>query len=327
MGASVSRLILRGDGDNALGLGHLSRLLALADMVAGDFTVEFHTRCQISPLLEAIAARGPLVRWDPAASLADEAAALSARLTPEDLVVLDGPHFDARYQAALRARCKHLVCVDDAHDQPFVADVIINHAGAVTPADYQCPPQTRFWLGPRYALLRPPFLAAAGSRQRRQNDDVLVCLGGSDPHNDLLAVLTVARDRFPQARFQIVLGAGYRFHDRLAAFLSARTLAYQLHHALSAEEMVALMRTCATAIAAPSTTSFEYASVGGHLYLHRTADNQRWIHQHLVEAGLAFDLVAPPPVQDALDRSLELQAAIFDGQSGERLRQGLRELG
>jgi UDP-2,4-diacetamido-2,4,6-trideoxy-beta-L-altropyranose hydrolase len=322
----VLRLFLRADGDSTLGLGHLSRLLALAEMVAGHFEIEFHTRCQIPGLLETIAARAQVVRWDPAVSLVEEADALAARLTPEDLVVLDGPHFDARYQAALKARCKRLVCVDDAHDQPFVADLIVNHAGAVAPADYQCPPGTRFCLGPRYALLRPPFLAAARSRQRRQNDEVLVCLGGSDPRNDVLAVLEAARDRLPQARFQIVLGAGYRFHGRLTAFLSMHALPHQLHHALSAEQMVALMRTCGTAITTPSTTSFEYASVGGHLYLHRTADNQRWIHHHLVEAGLAFDLAGAAPPPDALARSLQLQAAIFDGQSAQRLRQALLDL-
>jgi UDP-2,4-diacetamido-2,4,6-trideoxy-beta-L-altropyranose hydrolase len=321
------RIVLRADGDSEMGLGHLARALALADMLAGAHPLAFHTRCRIPSLLQLIAEKATLVSWDDGAPLAEEGPRFAAALAPGDLVVLDGPHFDVDYQRAVKARGLPLVCVDDLHDRPFVADLIVNHAGGLAAADYTAAPGTRFCLGPAYALLRREFLAAARRRRPRPDtSDVLVCLGGADPRNDLLHVLDRAVRQLSGARFQIVLGAGYRYLPQLEERLRRGDLQATLHRSLGADQMVALMERCPTAITAPSTVSFEYASVGGRLFLHQIADNQRYIRGHLVASGLAFDLDGPLPDSAAVARALAGQAAVFDGRSDERLRRALGAL-
>ena len=43
-------------------------------------------------------------------------------------VVLDGYHFRLGYQQVIKEAGYALVCIDDIHAYPFIADLIINHA-------------------------------------------------------------------------------------------------------------------------------------------------------------------------------------------------------
>lgn len=318
------RVVLRADGGSTLGLGHVIRALALAEMLASDSEVTFYTRAGIDSANRTIAQKTQLVVLDDALPIGDEAEVFAKRLSGEETVVLDGNHFDRAYQAAVKRRGCHVICVDDLCDRRFVADLIINHAGAVKPDDYRYDSGTQFCLGPRFALLRPPFLAMARKRRARVSSaNVLVCLGGADPKNDLLTVLAVASARLPDSHFQIVVGAGYRFVASLEEFLKCRSLASTVHRGISSEQMAEVMTQCPSAITTPSTTSYEYASVGGFLYLYQIVDDQTFIRRGLVDGGMAFDLEGPRPDHAALERSLERQRAVFDGRSDQRLREAI----
>jgi UDP-2,4-diacetamido-2,4,6-trideoxy-beta-L-altropyranose hydrolase len=54
-----------------------------------------------------------------------------------------------------------LVCIDDIYSYYFVADAVINVAGEVPRESYKTAPYTNLLLGPKYALLRQPFLEAS----------------------------------------------------------------------------------------------------------------------------------------------------------------------
>ena len=73
------------------------------------------------------------------------------------MVVIDGYQFDTEYQQKVKKSGASLVCLDDLHNQHFVADIIINHAPGVDPGKYSAEPYTQYLLGPSYALLRPAF--------------------------------------------------------------------------------------------------------------------------------------------------------------------------
>ena len=120
-----------------------------------------------------------------------EAAKISALVGADDIIVLDGYDFNESYQDALISSSKaSLVCIDDIHSYPFRADVIINSSGGITPLEYTSHPDTLFYLGPQYTLLRKPFLEMAEKRRKRlKNQDVFICLGGADPGNQTLEVV------------------------------------------------------------------------------------------------------------------------------------------
>lgn len=316
-------IFFRADGHNRMGVGHVMRSLALSRMLMRDFNCLVAIR-NPNPALRTLA-RGLCHRLIELPETEDDLAeaALLAKhfLSGKEIVVLDGYHFGAEYQALMRRRGGPVVCIDDLHREPFVADLIINHAGGIRPEDYDAQPYTRFCLGPDYALLHKAYLEAARIRSRPNGHRVaFVCMGGADPHNDTLKVLHRLEASGFVRQCYVVLGPVYRHHEALRAYLQESSLSVMLLENLPPEHMVGYMRLCPLAVLPPSTVALEYCCVGGALYLHQTADNQNDLRRYLLGEGLAFDLAEFPVVQpERVNAVMTRQAEVFDGQSDVRL--------
>ena len=315
------RIFFRADGSSTMGLGHIYRVCALAEILGRRDDQHFiiggkSDENAVRPIVETYYRS---VSSTQAEGL-DEARDLSAQLSPDDVVILDGYHFDTAYQQAVKESGARLVCVDDIFAHHFVADVVINHAGGISAADYSVEPYTDLLLGPEYAVIRPVFQQAAGEKS---SDDLLICLGGADPHNDTRAMLELVRKHAPTLRCHILTGNAYQ-HERSIVERMETDTNIRLHRNLPADEVAALMGRCGKAICAPSTVSFEYLMSGGELYLKQIADNQTRIMQYWLDRGVAFP-VEDFPVTDAahVKQSLQIQRTIFDGQNGTRLKEAI----
>jgi len=84
--------------------------------------------------------------------------------------------------------------------------------------------------------------------------------------------------------------------------------------------MVAVMRECPVAILPPSTISYEYLHVGGILFLHQIADNQKYIKRFLLQNKLAFELDKLGKLtENDIQIATYNQRKVFDGRSRERI--------
>ncbi|AMJ65857.1 bifunctional UDP-2,4-diacetamido-2,4,6-trideoxy-beta-L-altropyranose hydrolase/GNAT family N-acetyltransferase [Hymenobacter sp. PAMC 26628] len=342
------RLVLRADGSPAIGLGHVVRLLALADILRSQFVeTVYAVRGPIGLLQELLAGLELRVEELPEQPLTAEAEWLRQHfLRPDDVVVLDGYGFDFAYQQAVRSKARRLVCLDDLHAFPFAADAVLNPAGGVFSSSYVLrQPGARLLAGPAFTPLRAGFwqseaLAPQATSLATAADEapgspmVLLCLGGTDPHRrtqqvaaDLLALPPAA-----MGQLHVVVGSAYQGWNALCAWaaLQGRLV---LHRALPAAGLAALMRRCGAAVLSPSTVSYEYCAVGGGLlFTLPTADNQHDLDHFLRGAGLALpypsaaNVLASP---DMIRISNQLRAAqhqYFDGNAPVRLRQAFAAL-
>jgi spore coat polysaccharide biosynthesis predicted glycosyltransferase SpsG len=157
------RLIFRADGNATIGLGHLVRSLALADMVRSVGECWFAVQAPSAAVRQLLAtAQVRLLELPPTTDLPAEAAWLAEQqVRATDVVVLDGYQFDATYRQQLRSRGCRLAVIDDMRLGHFEVELIINHSPGVTPQLYDAAPYTRFCLGPAFSLLRMPFLTNA----------------------------------------------------------------------------------------------------------------------------------------------------------------------
>ena len=98
------RLVLRADGNGRIGLGHVMRLLALAEILRTDFAeVVFLIQAPDEALAAMLRSAGVRLLDLPLTSLAEESAnTLPDLLRSTDVLVLDGYGFDLAYQAAVR---------------------------------------------------------------------------------------------------------------------------------------------------------------------------------------------------------------------------------
>lgn len=323
------KIFFRADGNSHIGLGHLIRSLALAEMLKDEFDCYMFIRQPSQAIANYIEVEGVnMIELNDRISLEEEAHHIVNNwLSGKEIMVLDGYHFKTAYQHILKPKTKKLVCIDDIYEFHFVADVIINHLGGVKRTDYIAEPYTQFFLGMKYALLRKPFREAARHQNMGTTDEqIFICLGGADPNNNTLDVLEKVSKSFNKCN--LVLGNAYRHRASLDDYLTHKTeLEVKVFSNLNAEEMCNLMQRCRVAITPPSSISYEYLSVGGLLYLQKIASNQNKVYEYLVSNQMAYsfnNFASHEKIK--INHKTSGSQTFFDGQQAERFRQIFKEL-
>jgi len=318
---NMSSIIFRADGNSKIGLGHLIRSSALAEMLKDQYDCVLATRCKLKPLLKELESVFKEVILLPEIDYRAEAETFNKISAKSNLILLDGYKFDDTYQQELFQKGFDLFSIDDIHAFPFYSKAIINHSGGINPHHYCSLPSTQYYLGPRYALLREPFLQTAKTRRNLITDNnCFICFGGADPGNQTMHALqnNAVADQF--AHFHVIIGNAYQYKQELEEFTSHHKN-ISVHYAVSPSEMVDIMRQCSYAICSPSTIVYEYVSVGGIVFLEQIADNQKDVINYFIKEGMAFPLKSIGQLsEEEVKNAFIKQAFYFDGNSGERFR-------
>ncbi len=279
-----SKIYFRADGNSQIGLGHITRSLALADMLKEHFEIHFLVQ---EPSQEVIAqiheVTENIIVLPQTQDFLSEAHEIAQKyLTGKEIVVLDGYNFQTEYQKIIKATGAKLVCIDDLHAWHFVADVVINHAGGVKESDYSCEPYTKLCLGLEYALLRKPFLEAA--KQERVIDKIenaFICFGGSDPHNFTEKALKACIEAQVFKEIHVVVGSAYTHLESLKN-LTIQEKNVFLYQNLNAQELCCVMQKCHLGIVPASSIAYECLAVGMYLIVGYYAENQKAIYEGLI---------------------------------------------
>ncbi len=336
----MNKLIFRADGNAQIGLGHVMRCLALADMLQGDFSMQF-ALIEPSSDIRALIEKAGIAVIELLGANAERT--FLGHIQPDTIVVLDGYAFDEAFQRAVRERAKKLVFIDDLLEGHQVADVVVNHAGGVTEADYEAETYTQFYLGPHYALLRPEFLQSGVFGEPPTDGPIFVSFGGADSGNVSLTALKAIQQVDANLQVQLILGPFHPNRSALDAFQN-QLPNLTIQQNLTAAQMVDALRQCSLAITACSTIAYEVCAINRPLITVVTADNQARLAQFLSEEKLALSVNFPTlltrltPVisletmlklaiqgfqfsPGTVAESLSSQRRFFDGRSPERLRE------
>jgi UDP-2,4-diacetamido-2,4,6-trideoxy-beta-L-altropyranose hydrolase len=335
------KVYFRTDANPEIGMGHLVRCSALANMIKDEFEIGFVTKNTpdgvlgkfLSPTYTTLKIEG-----------ADELNFLNKKkiLEPGNIVVLDNYTFDSDYQNKIKESNVKVVYIDDLIGFDYNVDVIINQAENVKESDYKTVSKTKFCLGPQYLLLREPFLKAAKSkRDLKKIESVFVSFGGADMDNvSQKAVKTLLK--YPQLKNIHVLSSSVNENiDKWKSeFNNSEKIKF--HNDLKAEEVCSLMQSCELALGPCSNLALELCSVGIVFITGTTASNQdnyykalttnsavlgigKW--QELSEEALnaKLDSVMIYDQKD-LEWFVKNQRNYVDGNSGKRLLQVFMQL-
>lgn len=322
MEQKINKIYFRADGDKTIGLGHIIRSLALAEMLHQYYDCHFLTSSNLNFLENQILGICQSVIQLPThKNLEAEAKYIQQNyLQNEAILVIDGYHFTHNYQKILKEKAKLLIAIDDIFSTHFLADIIINHSGAVKPADYQTASYTQLCLGTSFALLRKPFRQLTKvERSVDAQNNIFICFGGADPKNHTLSTIKKLQHHSQLLNFYVVIGGAYAHRKVLETYIQSNNLSIEFLSNLTAQEMVDYMKKCQIAITPPSGISYEYLSIGGYLFLVQIADNQSSIKQFLIEKKLAFDFqdFGKISTKDLAD-SVTNQQVYFDGKQAKR---------
>lgn len=329
----MSKIYFRADGNSKMGLGHVIRSIALVDMLKSKFECIFIIRKPSSLLkAEILESCSTIIELENPESDIIEATAIAKKISKDDIVVLDGYHFDMEYQREIKKSSCKLVSIDDIFSCHFLSDVVINHSPGLDIDKYSIEDYTSLKLGVDYALLRKPFLdKGLEARNVEKIENVFVCFGGSDFNNitgKVVSALAGLKGRFKT--INVVLGSAYLYEEQLNSLLKNKEAGLRLHRNLSAVGMANLMESCQLGIVPSSSILYEVCSVGMHVISGYYVDNQVNVNKGFSELNLVhslgdfnkiedLSLLIKNYLDDLNNDQLLNQAREFDGKSGERL--------
>jgi UDP-2,4-diacetamido-2,4,6-trideoxy-beta-L-altropyranose hydrolase len=334
----MPRALFRCDASPAIGGGHVSRCLAIAEALAdAGWHVAFAVGRGTVATVPAVAAEKFAVHELTGNAEHEPATLRSQYPDGVDLLVTDHYQRDIHFEEACRTFARQILVLDDAtgrrHDCDFLLDAATSdcsvYAGGV-------PAQARLLLGPAYALMRRSFVARRGEalarRDGRPVEQILVSFGATDPWNATPVALDALADLPDSISITVALSSRAPHLDAIRQKSRG-----QMQIVLDAD-MAKLMTEADLAIGAPGASSYERAVLGLPSIAVTLADDQRGAARVLTEAGAAidagrFDATLPSRlgritqrlIDDAAARSrmTEAAAVLVDGRGSRRLLSAL----
>lgn len=264
---SVPCLLIRADAGPDIGVGHVMRMLALAQQwqsLGGSVT--FLSRCEAPALRQRILVEGfnlvDIESPHPDVRDLEQTTALVRRiclLGRSPWLALDGYNFSPCYQNAVRENgCRTLVVDDANHLFEYHADILLNPNTGAETIPYRTPPGVRRLLGLPYALLRREFINAKRRTllTRAKPKRVLVTLGGADPQGITPSVLrSLATLNTADLHVRVLAGSANPRTEELQA--QSKTMPYRVDVLPHAADMPTHMWWADMAVAPVSSTCWE----------------------------------------------------------------------
>ncbi len=330
------KVAIRADGSSFIGMGHVMRMLALAEALQrlGHEPIFFS---RFEPGLSRIRQQGLAVRevvgglpdgankdYEPAA----DTDAICRILATEkfDSLVTDSYRVDPAYFQLVRPLVAASFYVDDLNRFPVEVDGVINgNINAVDLAYDNWQTATRRWLGCRYNLLRQEFADAPERLTAESVRNLLIIAGGGDAGQLLVLLLNSLLELAISEKIvlQLVAPIHSTADKEFAALAGNYPERVKLHRGVT--EMAQLMQQCDLAISAGGSTLYELCATGVPRLAIVLAANQQGVVDAMERQELVVPLGSAAELQPALVAE-SVSRLLCDWQKRDRMNRQGRKL-
>jgi spore coat polysaccharide biosynthesis predicted glycosyltransferase SpsG len=267
---------IRTDANSTIGLGHLSRCVALANMLEANFDVYFVILSKNKAFCDFFLQNWK-VKW-----IANSKDVYNL-LTKNIILITDSYAIDNEWRLKHQPRVHKLVDINDSPGKIEGVDMVINHSPGVTSCDFELEKHVELLLGLDYSILRPTFLEFARTPHKRlTNRGIFVSFGGADPFGiGLEAVNQLIKHGFRDDIYFITNKKGEEV-DRLSSFPQILVL-----NGLTSEQMKQYMMKSKILFISSSILSFEAIALRKAVAAVYYVNNQKFIYEGLVKKELA----------------------------------------
>jgi UDP-2,4-diacetamido-2,4,6-trideoxy-beta-L-altropyranose hydrolase len=331
MPSTKVNIFFRADGNSQIGLGHVVRCVAIAEMIYHHYPCHFLIKEPGEQVEKMISPFAKVIELPATMSLDEETTVLDQYVTPSDILVTDRYALDSHYQAEAKKKVKKLVAVDDDARLHFYADIVINHSSPDMASRYSKEAFTQIMAGPQYLIAREAFRKAAiNKRIIKEIRSLFICMGGADPFNITCKVLDAAKNSSFK-HIVVVTGSAYQHAEALLTRCESDRVEWKTN--LCADEMINEIKNCEVAVSTASSVSLEICCVKAGLLTGMVAENQQNIHQCLVDKGCAITMgdfrnVTEEEItrklndlcnHEVVNNQMKQQHLLIDGESGTRI--------
>jgi len=288
---ALPKILLRADGDSKMGLGHVYRCIAVAEILDREFECVLAIRNPENYAEELIDGAGvSLFKIPNEISRVDEMDFLFKELKGYRIVVLDGYDFDTSYQKRIKDLGRLVVSIDDNCRGHFYSDIIINHSPLVSADAYSCEAHCKLYLGPRYALLRKPFSNSTPKAVlNHQIKKIFISFGGADPNNFTHKTVGWLNQNSAFDEIVIVTGSAYLYQKELQSLIATIPNVKHFNN-LNSYDIYNKMVEADITLVPSSTILFEALASGTVALSGYYVDNQKLIYDGFLKLGLIVGL-------------------------------------
>lgn len=247
-------IVLRVDGDNEIGLGHVYRMITLASRMAFNHKVFFLMNDNKKMGIEKVKEYNyPVITFQKEKELFETLEEIKT-----DIVINDILDTDKEYIINLRKRRYFIVNFEDLGEGSEFADIVIN---ALYENSY--PPESHNY-GYKYVCLRDEFYISPQKEVRKEVKDILVTFGGTDPNNLTLRTLkAIEKLNLKDISIKVTLGLGYTQREELNNYVNTlKKGGFMVDTKENARMMAKEMYNADIVITSNGRTIYEVASIG-----------------------------------------------------------------
>lgn len=326
------KILLRSDGNENTGYGHLIRLNAFAEILKKKFEIKFLTRetSNIKLLSNWV---NPL--FIPNKFTIDEEINLISNNYEGHIIILDGYQFDSKYQKELKSKGLKLIYIDDLASSYMYADCVLNHAIGLNLSNYSGEYYTRYFLGSDFALLRQGFLDSAKLKQIENVNfkKAFVSFGGTNSSKLIFNAVNALLSFENFIKIYVIIGKAITDISILNFFVANKKI--ELLIDVKEEILIQVMKDSDLSIVPSSTVAYELASLRKIIASGYTTNNQKFLYDGLSDNNLIFEMgdICNFEIKDfnyyienilqtsndVLNSKLESQILHFDGCQENRL--------
>jgi len=282
--------IFRADASPAIGGGHVTRCLTLADALATrGWRCAFAVSAETALTVPHLKRTQHGVHVLPAGREADSTALWCFVDDGCSLLVIDHYGLGTSYEASCRSLARQILVIDDLANRPHDCDILLDQNFGRKCLDYEAlvPARALVLVGAPFALLRPEFAAARPAALARRRPGIpvqriLISLGLTDLGGITTRVVRAALDARTGATLDVVLSGRA---ESLPYLRSLESVSHNVVLHVDSSNMSQLMINADLAIGAAGATSWERCCLGLPTILIALADNQRFVARSLAEAG------------------------------------------
>lgn len=271
------KVLFRVDGNANIGLGHLVRCFALANILKENFEVNFFCKeipnsfkqNLINNSIDCFNISNDEIFFD--------------KINKESIVVLDGYYFNDHYKKSIKNKGCKLVSINDFIEKDIYSDVIINHnPGIDTEIFPKAFDKQILALGAEYSLLRTSFLEQSlFDKKKNNNNSIMICFGGSDPLNLTYKTLEKITQIYNLTNINIVIGSEYKLSDKLLTKIN-KDKRIVLYKNLSEKDILNVILESDFAVISASSVFLEVIACGTTPIICYYSDNQKLFHDYMV---------------------------------------------
>jgi len=323
-------VFFRADGNDKIGRGHISRCVAVADMLCNDFEIIF-------VVLVSNEAYFLKLNIGYNHHVINENEEVLDAIDNNTLLWLDGYHFSEDFKTNAKKKAYKLIETNDIPYKANNVDVLVNHTPKISVEKFHVSEnKVQLLLGLKYVLLRKKFLKIAQNYISKSENasGVFICFGGADTFNlGLKFVTTLLSLGFKDPIYWVAKSLE---ESNKHSFNKNVHLLYGLDEA----GMIQYMSASKVVLIPSSVLSFEAMALRKPIFTSFFADNQELIYKGLILEELAegggyiktiedVNLAAKSFIMFYSDeikhkKQIENQQIAIDGYSGARIKNFLQ---